>query len=102
MACNVVDRAIQAFGAEGVSQDQPLANLFAGLRTLRLADVRSANTLFNSRAEYHFCSQGPDAVHIQQVGQKELKRAPGLYKRNEEVERKEKVLLERAGLKVHL
>lgn len=44
MACNVVDRAIQAFGAEGVSQDQPLANLYAGLRTLRLADVRSTNS----------------------------------------------------------
>lgn len=40
MACGVVDRAIQAFGAEGVSQDQPLAALYAGLRTLRLADVR--------------------------------------------------------------
>jgi acyl-CoA dehydrogenase len=40
MACTVVDRAIQAFGAEGVSQDQPLAALYAGLRTLRLADVR--------------------------------------------------------------
>jgi acyl-CoA dehydrogenase len=40
MACTVVDRAIQAFGAEGVSQDQVLAGLYAGLRTLRLADVR--------------------------------------------------------------
>lgn len=40
MACNVVDRAIQAFGAEGVSQDQELAGMYAQLRTLRLADVR--------------------------------------------------------------
>lgn len=39
MACNVVDRAIQAFGAEGVSQDQELASTYAQLRTLRLADV---------------------------------------------------------------
>jgi acyl-CoA dehydrogenase len=45
MACGVVDRAIQAFGAEGVSQDQPLAELYAGLRTLRLADVRLMNQL---------------------------------------------------------
>ena len=45
MACGVVDRAIQAFGAEGVSQDQPLAELYAGLRTLRLADVRFMNQL---------------------------------------------------------
>jgi acyl-CoA dehydrogenase len=83
MACTVVDRAIQAFGAEGVSQDQPLAALYAGLRTLRLAD-------------------GPDAVHIQQVGQKELKRAPALVKRRAEVKKKERALLERAGLKAHL
>lgn len=40
MALQVVDRAIQAFGAEGVSQDQFLAESWAGLRTLRLADVR--------------------------------------------------------------
>ena len=39
MALQVIDRAIQAFGAEGVSQDQHLAELWAGLRTLRLADV---------------------------------------------------------------
>ena len=40
MALQVVDRAIQAFGAEGVSRDQFLAESWAGLRTLRLADVR--------------------------------------------------------------
>ena len=39
MACRVVDRAIQAFGGEGVSQDQVLARTYAGLRTLRIADV---------------------------------------------------------------
>lgn len=39
MALTVVDRAIQAFGAEGVSQDQDLASAWAGLRTLRIADV---------------------------------------------------------------
>ena len=39
MALQVVDRAIQAFGAEGISQDQFLAESWAGLRTLRLADV---------------------------------------------------------------
>lgn len=39
MALQVVDRAIQAFGAEGVSQDQFLAESWAGLRTLRFADV---------------------------------------------------------------
>ena len=40
MACGVIDRAIQAYGAEGVSQDTPLAAMYAGLRTLRIADVR--------------------------------------------------------------
>ena len=39
MALQVVDRAIQAFGAEGLSQDQILAEAYAGLRTLRFADV---------------------------------------------------------------
>lgn len=39
MAIQVVDRAIQSFGAEGVSQDTFLAHAAAGLRTLRLADV---------------------------------------------------------------
>jgi acyl-CoA dehydrogenase len=46
--------------------------------------------------------QGPDAVHIQQVGQRELRRAPGLTKRHAEVKKKEKVLLEKAGFKAHL
>lgn len=40
MACNIIDRAMQAFGAEGLSQDQELASMYAQLRTLRLADVR--------------------------------------------------------------
>jgi acyl-CoA dehydrogenase len=40
MALTVVDRAIQSFGAEGVSQDTELASRWAGLRTLRIADVR--------------------------------------------------------------
>ncbi|EDR14157.1 uncharacterized protein LACBIDRAFT_305700 [Laccaria bicolor S238N-H82] len=83
MALTVIDRAIQAFGAEGVSQDQELAGRWAGLRTLRIAD-------------------GPDAVHIQQVGQRELRRAPGLVKKAAERKRKEGVLMEKAGIKGHL
>ena len=39
MALGVVDRAMQAFGAEGLSQDQNLAVAWANLRTLRIADV---------------------------------------------------------------
>lgn len=83
MACGVVDRAMQAYGAEGLSQDQELASMFAQLRTLRLAD-------------------GPDEVHIQQVGQRELKRAPELHKRAAELKQKEFVVLSKAGVKAHL
>lgn len=38
MALQVVDRAIQVHGAEGICQDTPLAKFWAGLRTLRFAD----------------------------------------------------------------
>jgi len=55
MALRVVDRAIQAHGGAGVSDDVPLAAMWAGLRTLRLAD-------------------GPDEVHRRQVGRRELAR----------------------------
>jgi len=83
MACEVVDRAIQAFGAEGVSQDQHLAGMYVQLRALRLAD-------------------GPDAVHIQQVGQRELMRAPELHKRAAEMSKKEAAIMHKAGIKAHL
>ncbi|MDG2449647.1 MAG: acyl-CoA dehydrogenase family protein [Saprospiraceae bacterium] len=49
MACAVLDRAIQAHGGMGVSQDTFLAAAYAGSRTLRLAD-------------------GPDEVHMFQLG----------------------------------
>ncbi|KAH9077454.1 acyl-CoA dehydrogenase/oxidase [Lactarius deliciosus] len=77
MALQVVDRTIQAFGAEGLSQDQDLAFVFANLRTLRIADV-----------------------HIQQVGQRELRRAPALARKTAEIKKKEAVLFEQRGLKV--
>ncbi|KAF8528869.1 acyl-CoA dehydrogenase NM domain-like protein [Hysterangium stoloniferum] len=79
MAGRVVDRAIQSFGAEGVSQDTFLARAAAGLRTLRLADV-----------------------HIQQVGQRELRRATKLKMRSAEVKKKEAALWEKSGLKARL
>ncbi|MEH6718525.1 MAG: acyl-CoA dehydrogenase family protein [Aurantimonas endophytica] len=53
MALKVADEAIQMHGAEGISQDQPLARLWTHLRTLRLVD-------------------GPDAVHRRQVARWEL------------------------------
>jgi acyl-CoA dehydrogenase len=51
----VLDKAIQAYGAAGVSQDTPLASLWAHTRTLRLAD-------------------GPDEVHRASLARRELKR----------------------------
>ncbi|GAA2090198.1 acyl-CoA dehydrogenase [Actinomadura alba] len=53
IALEVVDKAIQVHGAAGVSDDTPLASMWAGLRTLRLAD-------------------GPDEVHIRSVARAEL------------------------------
>ncbi|PRY34748.1 acyl-CoA dehydrogenase family protein [Umezawaea tangerina] len=55
MAEWVLDKAIQAHGAGGVSQDFPLANLWASARTLRLAD-------------------GPDEVHRMSLAKRELKK----------------------------
>ena len=55
MALTVIDRAVQCFGAAGVCQDTPLANMWAQIRTLRIAD-------------------GPDEVHLQQMGKNENKR----------------------------
>jgi acyl-CoA dehydrogenase len=55
MACDVVDRAIQVHGGAGVSDDVPLAAMYAGLRTLRIAD-------------------GPDEVHYRSVARAELGR----------------------------
>ncbi|MBK3494657.1 acyl-CoA dehydrogenase family protein [Viridibacillus sp. YIM B01967] len=55
MALRVIDRAIQAFGAAGVSSDFTLAAQWANSRTLRLAD-------------------GPDEVHRNQIAKIELKK----------------------------
>lgn len=55
MALRVLDRAIQAHGAAGVSQDIFLAAAWANIRTLRLAD-------------------GPDEVHLETIAKLELKK----------------------------
>jgi len=51
----VLDRAVQAHGAAGVSQDTFLAAAWAGVRTLRLAD-------------------GPDEVHVEAIAKQELRK----------------------------
>ena len=53
--CQIIDQAIQIHGATGISQWTPLAEMYAGQRTLRLAD-------------------GPDEVHHMVVGRAELSR----------------------------
>ncbi len=53
MGCAVIDRAIQAHGGAGVSQDTFLAAAYAKVRTLRLAD-------------------GPDEVHLETIAKLEL------------------------------
>jgi acyl-CoA dehydrogenase len=57
MACRVIDWAIQAHGAAGVSDDFVLANYYAHARKLRFAD-------------------GPDEVHRNQIGRLELAKYP--------------------------
>jgi len=61
MALKVIDEAMQMFGGTGVSQDTPLAEMYAQMRTLRFAD-------------------GPDAVHRMQVARKELAMYRGIKK----------------------
>ncbi|MBQ63000.1 MAG: acyl-CoA dehydrogenase [Gammaproteobacteria bacterium] len=53
--CDIIDQAIQMHGAAGVSQWTPLAGMYTGTRTLRLAD-------------------GPDEVHHMVVGRAEVQK----------------------------
>ncbi|MGH8287350.1 MAG: acyl-CoA dehydrogenase family protein [Steroidobacteraceae bacterium] len=55
MACRVIDWAIQAYGAGGLTEDVPLGQLYASARSLRIAD-------------------GPDEVHRNQIAKLELAR----------------------------
>jgi acyl-CoA dehydrogenase len=54
MAEQIINNAIQAHGGAGVSQDTPLAAMYAGVRTLRIVD-------------------GPDEVHLRDIARLELK-----------------------------
>ncbi len=58
MALKVIDDAIQAFGGAGVSGDTPLAEIYAGVRTLRIAD-------------------GPDEVHNRTIARLEYAKHGG-------------------------
>jgi acyl-CoA dehydrogenase len=58
VATNVIDRAIQVYGGAGVSDDTPLARLYASHRTMRIFD-------------------GPDEVHVRSVARAELRTKAG-------------------------
>jgi len=55
IALKIIDDAIQAFGAAGVSDEAGLAKSYAGIRTLRLAD-------------------GPDEVHNRAIARLEFRK----------------------------
>jgi acyl-CoA dehydrogenase len=67
IAARIIDRAIQVHGGAGVSDDFPLASMYAHQRTLRLAD-------------------GPDEVHKRTIAQRELRKWQAV--RTEEIEPK--------------
>ena len=54
MAERIIDHAIQSYGGAGVSQDTPLAAMYAGIRSMRIVD-------------------GPGEVHIRDIARLEIK-----------------------------
>ncbi|MGB8391422.1 acyl-CoA dehydrogenase family protein [Mycobacterium sp.] len=60
VACDVIDRAIQVYGAAGVSDDTPLARLYGWHRAMRIFD-------------------GPDEVHLRSIARAELGREKSAF-----------------------
>lgn len=81
MALKVIDRAIQAYGGAGVSQDTPLANMYAQGRTMRIVD-------------------GPDEVHLLQLGRNENKRGKYLLDRLAWQKKKSEEMASKHGIKL--
>jgi acyl-CoA dehydrogenase len=79
MLQEIIDRAIQAYGAGGVSQDTPLANMSSGARTMRIVD-------------------GPDEVHMLQLGRNENKRGKALLGKIEAQKQKTQALLKQYNM----
>lgn len=79
MALKVIDRAVQAFGGMGVCQDTPLANMWAQIRTLKIAD-------------------GPDEVHLQQMGRNENRRGKDVTEKLERQKAEGERLLRQYGI----
>jgi acyl-CoA dehydrogenase len=78
MTLTVLDRAMQSFGGAGLSQDTPLAYMWAHARTLRIVD-------------------GPDEVHLQQMGRNENKRGVEAAKKIAAQKEKTKALFKEFG-----
>jgi acyl-CoA dehydrogenase len=83
MALAVIDRAVQAHGAAGVSQDTPLASMWAHMRTIRIAD-------------------GPDEVHLQQLGRNENKSNKNILQKFEDQRRRQAEKMKEYGFKANL
>ena len=60
MVGRVADRAVQVFGAMGVTDDSPVADFYAGMRALRIYD-------------------GPDEVHVRTIARAEFDRQAALH-----------------------
>ncbi|BFZ58578.1 hypothetical protein PYCC9005_005642 [Savitreella phatthalungensis] len=79
MALQVIDWAMQAYGAEGICQDQELAQMWAHQRTLRYAD-------------------GPDESHQNQLGRIEVRKAKWIVPTFQAAKDKSDAALKAAGL----
>lgn len=79
MALEVIDRAVQAYGGAGVSQDTPLANMWAHGRTMRIVD-------------------GPDEVHLLQLGKNENKRGKYVFEKIEWQKKRSEELFKEYGM----
>lgn len=76
---DTIDKAIQAYGGAGVCQDTPLAKMYASGRTMRIVD-------------------GPDEVHLLQLGRNENKRAKVVQEKLAKQKAAEEALLDKYGL----
>lgn len=77
---DALDRTIQAYGGAGVSQETPLAAMWASARTMRIVD-------------------GPDEVHLLQLARRENKRADRIRRYLEHQRGASRKALGKAGLK---
>jgi acyl-CoA dehydrogenase len=83
IALKVIDRAIQSFGAAGLGQDTPLPAMYAIVRALRIAD-------------------GPDEVHIMQLGRNESKTGKEMIEKIKEQKVRTAALFKANGIKAKI